>query len=100
LIEAAGGRNVMDDLGKSWATVGWESVVERNPEVIVIINYGNVTAAEKRQFMHSNPAFGGIDAVRNDRFVVLEYSEATPGPRNVAAIGKLVEGFDETGPVR
>lgn len=96
LIEAAGGRNIMDDLEKSWATVGWEAVVERNPDFIVIINYGNVTAAEKRQFMRTNPAFGGIEAVRNDRFVVLEYSEATPGPRNVAAIGKLVEGFGES----
>ena len=95
LIEAAGGHNIMDDLEKSWATVGWEAVVERNPEVVVIINYGNVTAAEKRQFLRSNPAFGEIDAVRNDRFVVLEYAEATPGPRNVAAIGKLVEGFSE-----
>ena len=100
LIEAAGGRNIMDDLEKSWATVGWEAVVERNPEVVVIINYGNVTAAEKKQFMRSNPAFGDIDAVMNDRFVVLEYAEATPGPRNVAAIGKLVKGFSEAGPAR
>ncbi|VAW16360.1 ABC transporter, substrate-binding protein (cluster 8, B12/iron complex), partial [hydrothermal vent metagenome] len=51
LIEAAGGVNVMDDLEKSWASVSWEAVVERNPEVIVIINYGKVTAEQKRQFM-------------------------------------------------
>ena len=97
LIEAAGGRNVMDDLEKSWATIGWEAVVERNPEAIVIVNYGNVTAAEKRRFLLSNPAFAGVDAVKNDRFVVLEYVEATPGPRNIAAIRKLVEGFHKAG---
>ena len=93
LIEVAGGRNIMDDLEKSWATIGWETVVERNPEVVVIVNYGNVTAEEKRQFMLSNPAFSGIDAVKNDWFVVLEYDEATPGPRNLEAIGKLISGF-------
>ena len=37
LIEAAGGVNIMDDLDKSWATVAWEPVVERNPQVIVIV---------------------------------------------------------------
>ncbi|WP_282078427.1 ABC transporter substrate-binding protein [Epibacterium ulvae] len=93
LIEAAGGKNVLDDFEKSWATVTWEEVVERNPEVIVIVNYGNVTAEEKRAFMMSNPAFADIDAVKNDRFVTLEYVEATPGPRNIAAIKKLSSAF-------
>lgn len=93
LIEAAGGRNIMDDLEKSWAEIGWEPVVERNPEVVVIVNYGDVTAEQKIAFMKQNPAFADIDAVKNDRFVVLEYVEATPGPRNIKAVEKLVAGF-------
>jgi iron complex transport system substrate-binding protein len=93
LIEAAGGRNIMDDLDKSWATVAWEPVIERNPEVVVIVNYGQVTAEQKIAFMKSNPAFASIDAVKNARFVVLEYVEATPGPRNIRAVEKLVDGF-------
>lgn len=92
-IEAAGGRNIMDDLEKSWAEIGWETVVERNPEVIVIVNYGDVTAAQKIAFLKDNPAFAGIAAVRDDRFVVLDYVEATPGPRNIRAVEKLVAGF-------
>ena len=93
LIEAAGGRNIMDDLDKSWAEIGWEPVVERNPQVIVIVNYGDVTAEQKIAYLKSNPAFAGIDAVKNNRFVVLEYVEATPGPRNIKAVEKLVAGF-------
>ncbi|MCP4207294.1 MAG: ABC transporter substrate-binding protein [Shimia sp.] len=93
LIEAAGGTNIMNDLEKSWAKVGWEPVVERNPEVIVIVNYGNVTAEEKRAFMMNNPAFAEMDAVKNDRFVTLEYVEATPGPRNIKAVKTLAEAF-------
>ncbi|NRB36213.1 MAG: ABC transporter substrate-binding protein [Rhodobacteraceae bacterium] len=93
LIEAAGGVNIMDDFEKSWATVTWEEVVERNPEVIVIVNYGEVTADQKRDFMMSNPAFADLDAVKKDRFVTLEYVEATPGPRNIQAIKKLAEAF-------
>jgi iron complex transport system substrate-binding protein len=64
LIEAAGGKNIMDDFEKSWATVTWEEVVERNPEVVVIVNYGEVTAEQKRAFMMSNPAFADLDAVQ------------------------------------
>lgn len=93
LIEAAGGRNIMDDFEKSWATVTWEEVVERNPEVVVIVNYGDVTAEQKRAFMMSSPAFADMDAVRNDRFVTLEYVEATPGPRNIRAIKTLADAF-------
>ncbi|MCX7286350.1 MAG: ABC transporter substrate-binding protein [Rhodobacterales bacterium] len=93
LIEAAGGVNIMSDLEKSWATVAWEPVVERNPEVIVIVNYGDVTADQKIAFLKGNPAFANIDAVRNDRYVVLDYVEATPGPRNINAVEKLVAGF-------
>lgn len=93
LIEAAGGVNVLDDFEKSWAKIDWETVVEKDPEVVVIVNYGNVTAEQKRDFMKNNPALADIDAVRNDRFVTLEYVEATPGPRNINAVKKLADAF-------
>ena len=93
LIEAAGGVNVMNGFEKSWGTVTWEEVIAQNPEVIVIVNYGSVTAEQKRAFMMSNPAFANIAAVKNDRFVTLEYVEATPGPRNIKAIKTLANSF-------
>jgi iron complex transport system substrate-binding protein len=43
--------------------------------------------------MMSKPAFAELDAVKNDRFVTLEYVEATPGPRNIQAIKTLAEAF-------
>ena len=93
LIEAAGGRNIMDDFNKSWGTVTWEEVVERDPQVVVIVNYGDVTAEQKRDYMMSNPAFKNISAIKNDRFVTLEYVEATPGPRNIKAVKNLADAF-------
>ncbi|MBK8082800.1 MAG: ABC transporter substrate-binding protein [Devosia sp.] len=95
LIEAAGGTNIMDDASSSWLEIGWEPVIERHPDVVVIVNYGSVTAEQKIAFMKSNPAFKDIPAVVNDRFVVLEYVEATPGPRNIEAIKRLAEAFRE-----
>jgi iron complex transport system substrate-binding protein len=93
MIEAAGGRNIMDDVETSWTRVAWEPVVERNPEVVVIVNYGEVSAEQKIAFLKSNPAFASLDAVVNDRFVVLDYVEATPGPRNIRAIRALAAAF-------
>ena len=93
LIEAAGGQNIMDDFNKSWGTVTWEEVIDRDPQVVVIVNYGDVTAEQKREYMMSNPAFKNISAVKNNRFVTLEYVEATPGPRNIQAIKHLADAF-------
>jgi len=47
LIEAAGGKNIIDDVQKSWIQVGWEAVIERAPEVIVIVNYGGCHCTAK-----------------------------------------------------
>lgn len=93
LIEAAGGINIMDDVESSWLEVGWEPVIARNPDVVVIVNYGQVTAEEKITFMRENAAFKDIPAVVNDSFVVLDYVEATPGPRNIEAIKRLAAAF-------
>ena len=89
MIEAAGGTNVMESVAASWTTVGWESVLAADPEVIIIVDYGAVTARQKIDFLTANPAFSDMSAVKNQRFVVLSYDEATPGIRNVAAIEKL-----------
>lgn len=97
MIEAAGGANIMDDVEKSWVEVSWEPVIERNPEVVVIVNYGEVKAEDKIAFMKNNPAFANVDAVKNDRFVVLDYVEATPGPRNIDAIARLSKAFHGEG---
>ncbi len=57
MIEAAGGINIMEDVEKSWTEVSWEPVIDRNPEVIVIVDYGDVTAEQKIAFVKENPAF-------------------------------------------
>jgi iron complex transport system substrate-binding protein len=93
LIEAAGGRNVMDDVPQSWTRVSWESVVERNPQAIVIVDYGAVTAAQKIAFLLAQPALRQLEAIRAHRFIVIPYDAATPGIRNVAAVETIARGL-------
>ncbi len=100
LIEAAGGRNVMDSVAANWMKVGWESVVEQDPELILIVDYGERTAAQKRDFLLQHSALQGVTAVREKRFVVLPYLAVTPSLDNAAAIETLAaalhpEAFDQ-----
>ncbi|HEF4761814.1 TPA: ABC transporter substrate-binding protein [Pseudomonas putida] len=93
LIDAAGGRNVLDDVEASWTRVNWENVVERNPQVIVIVDYGEVTAEQKVQFLLNNRALQSVDAIKHQRFIVIPYVQATPGIDNVLAVTTLAKGF-------
>lgn len=93
LIEAAGGRNILDDVDASWTRVNWETVVERNPQVIVIVDYSEITAEQKQQFLLNNPALQAVDAIKNQRFIVIPYVQATPGIDNVLAVQTLAKGF-------
>ncbi|WP_085595416.1 MULTISPECIES: ABC transporter substrate-binding protein [unclassified Pseudomonas] len=93
LIDAAGGRNILDDVEASWTRVNWETVVERNPQVIVIVDYSEVTAEQKQRFLLDNPALQGVDAIKNQRFIVIPYVQATPGIDNVLAVETLAKGF-------
>jgi iron complex transport system substrate-binding protein len=93
LIDAAGGRNILDDVEASWTRVNWENVVERNPQVIVIVDYGEVTAEQKQEFLLNNKALQSVDAIKNQRFIVIPYVQATPGIDNVLAVETLAKGF-------
>lgn len=93
LIDAAGGRNILEDIDASWTRVNWETVVERNPQVIVIVDYSQITAEQKKQFLLNNPALQAVDAIKHQRFIVIPYAQATPGIDNVLAVEALAKGF-------
>ena len=93
LIDAAGGRNILDDVDASWTRVNWETVVEHNPQVIVIVDYSEITAEQKIQFLLDNQALQSVDAIKNQRFIVIPYVQATPGIDNVLAVETLAKGF-------
>jgi iron complex transport system substrate-binding protein len=93
MIEAAGGRNIFDDIASNWPKGNWEDVVERDPDWIVIVDYGQPGAQGKIDFLLGKPELANVAAIRNRRFVVLEYAEATPGPRNVARTRTLAHAF-------
>lgn len=93
LIGLAGGVNVFADLDETWSNVSWEEAVARAPEVIVINDYGQTSAADKIALLKNNPALASMPAIRNDRFVVLPLPSAFEGVRNPDAVRTLAAGF-------
>ncbi len=93
LIKQAQGENIFSDIQKGYATVSWEEVVARDPEVIVIVDYGDTSAQTKMNFIQTHPAMQDVTAVKNDRFVVIGLADMSPGVRNTAAIKQLAQGF-------
>ncbi len=89
IIAKAGGANVFGDLDDSWTTVGWEAVVARDPEVVLINDYADGDASspdQKRAFLESYPPLKDVAAVKGKRFFVLPYAALVESPRNPAAI--------------
>ncbi|MFI9048080.1 ABC transporter substrate-binding protein [Streptomyces sp. NPDC053427] len=89
IITKAGGDHIMKDLKDSWTTVGWETVVARNPDVIVINNYGDTSAARKKAFLKSYGPLANVSAVKHDRIYVMDYADLVESPRNPGAISNL-----------
>ncbi|ASO21032.1 iron complex transport system substrate-binding protein [Actinoalloteichus hoggarensis] len=91
IISVAGGRNILADLDERWTSIGWEAVIEAQPEVIVIIDYGDLPAEDKIDFLRSHPALESVPAVRDEHFYVLDYGEAISGPRIVDGAEKFAD---------
>ena len=89
MLEAARARNIFDDIASNWPKGNWEDVVLRDPEWIVIIDYGQPSAQGKIDFLLKKKELQTVNAIRNKRFFVMTYAEATPGPRNVETAQRL-----------
>ena len=93
IIRQAKGVNIFGDIEKGYATVSWEEVVLRNPDVIVVVDYGDTSAEAKLELLKTHPALQDVTAVKEDNFVVVGLADMSPGIRNTGAIRALAEGF-------
>ncbi|MFH8973863.1 ABC transporter substrate-binding protein [Streptomyces sp. NPDC017890] len=89
IIETAGGKNVFDGLDERWTQVNWESVAESEPEVVIILDYGDLPAEKKIDFLKNSPHTRELPAVKKNNFFVLDYNEGISGPRNIDGLEKF-----------
>ena len=94
--ETAGGHNVFDDLTTTWADVGWEQAVARKPDVVVINDYGSVTAEQKVVFITGNPALSSLPAVQNKRIVIVPLPGIFESVRAAQQVEAMAKAFYPT----
>lgn len=93
IINLAGGKNIFDDVDRNWAQVSWEEVINRDPEVIVVVDYGETTVEQKKELLLNKSALANVTAIQNERFVVIPLSAAAEGVRIVSAFETLSKGL-------
>lgn len=92
LIDYAGGVNVATDNQFSWSVTSWEAVAIKNPDLIILVDYGTDGAMgpeQLKEVLAQHPLMSRTNAFKNQRFLLLKYSEITPGPKNIQAIRKI-----------
>lgn len=90
VLTRAGARNVFADVPENFATVSWEQVAARAPEVIVLVDYlAGESVRDKRAFLESHPLVSQTPAVRHDRYVTLDLVQLIEGIRFPGAVEHL-----------
>lgn len=97
-IEAAGGENVYASEERATASVSWESLVEADPDYIIIFSNsggaGSSDAQDKINLLKSLPELANLDAVQNDMFIEIPYFTATfISVQNANAIEQMAQGI-------
>jgi ABC-type Fe3+-hydroxamate transport system substrate-binding protein len=85
LFDLAGGRNIFDDIKDSYVNVNWETVIDRDPEWIVISN-PRIPHEDSIAYLTSSSALRNITAVKKRQFLFMTYAERSPStgiPANV-----------------
>lgn len=83
VMDAVGATNAFGRLPGAWVDTSWEAVLKANPDVIVLIDAKWDPAAAKRAYLESDPALRDLTAVKNAAYVVVPFSESTPGARMI-----------------
>lgn len=91
LIAKAGGENIARDAQGPWPKLSSESIVLKDPEVIVLSDMGSEQGGVTIDMVKARPGWGAISAVKTGRIVPLEDVNIVnrPGPRAVDGLDFL-----------
>ncbi|MFC9674966.1 ABC transporter substrate-binding protein [Streptomyces sp. NPDC056949] len=94
ITREVGAKNVFDDTRDEWPQINWETVADRDPDVLVI---GDLTrrsqtaesAAKKIEFLESDPVTKNMTAVKKKRYVLLSGQAMNPTIRTVEGVEQV-----------
>ncbi|TWI35934.1 ABC transporter substrate-binding protein [Paracoccus sulfuroxidans] len=97
MMNALGLKNIIES-DEEWPVVSWETIARANPSVIVIAKmdrrrFEADDYEKKIEFLKSDPVTKEMDAVKNDRIVVIDGHSMDPSIRNIAALEVLADAL-------
>ncbi len=104
ILKTVGARNVVTT-EEEWPLVGWETIAQANPAVIVIATmdrrrYAADDPKVKLEFLEKDPVTSQLDAVRNKHFVLMDAQSMNPTIRTIDGIEILAKGIRSFGLAR
>jgi iron complex transport system substrate-binding protein len=101
ILKTLGARNVVST-EEEWPLVGWETIAEANPAVIVIATmdrrrYAADDPKVKIDFLERDPVTSQLDAVRKRHFVAMDAQSMNPTIRTIDGLETLAAGIKSFG---
>ncbi len=101
ILKTLGARNVVTT-EEEWPLVGWETIAQANPAVIVIATmdrrrYAADDPKVKLDFLEKDPITSELDAVKNKHFVMMDAQSMNPTIRTIDGIEILAKGIKSFG---
>ena len=99
MLETLGMRNIVES-DEEWPTVGWETIAKANPTILVIARmdrrrFPADDHEKKLAFLRSDPVTRNMDAVKNNRIVIMDASAMESSVRlfdGIEQLAKATEG--------
>jgi iron complex transport system substrate-binding protein len=95
VLDTVGLKNIAADVKATWAPYNWESVVDADPDFIVLIDASWSSVEKKIGVLEANPATASLSAVVNKRYLVLPFASSEAGVRSVEAAASLSKQISE-----
>ena len=98
MLTTLGVRNVVES-DEEWPTVGWETIAKANPTFLVIARmdrrrFPADDHEKKLAFLRSDPVTRNMDAVKNNRIIILDAMAMQASVRTFDGLQQLAEAID------
>lgn len=96
VLDAVGLTNVVTEKA-TWSSLGWEAILDADPDVLVLVDATWNSADDKIKSLESNPATRELSAVKAERYLVIPFPAGEAGVRSVSAAADLADQLDDLG---
>ncbi|MGI5216853.1 ABC transporter substrate-binding protein [Nocardia sp. CA-290969] len=81
--------NIFGDVAKRNFDANTETLIQRDPEVIILLTQGSQTPESARAALRARPELAGLRAVRTNRIIAVPFGYTGPGPVAVEGLEVL-----------